>query len=547
MTGGIGRRLAHARVQRNGAIAAIGAVAMTMGTVAAGAVAPASAGTASSAKVRDVTITIAGLGLDGQPVSLANNQSALWPLSASNTGAIYGGADGVYQVLPGKYLVGGYVPLGNGQYQTSVVVEQVTIRKSETITLDSEGATPFSVGLTGVSATEQGQFADVCVTGGSGRQRWAMSFMSSTSGGTQYIKAFTDKDLALVYHAFYTGGAGVTYDIAGAHAGGLPASAAFTANAADLARLTIAARSGTITGSLWAAVLDWQYGNGNCGANLSPELSDRALPGQVTQYVSPGLLAVGALPASLASESSFDTDVRAAAGRSYTETFFNAVAGPTAGTPTINDGLLCSMPGMIYGDPLATGWAVDAVGTVTLRHGHKSLGERGFGGFTCFRENHKTGWYTMTESAHHASPPAGVTPASLSTTIDVTWRFRIPALSSIQYTSGVQLPATVTTFSPAGLSLANQVAPGTTSIVMHVIRNGGYSAAMALSYPLRAVRVQYSSDGGRYWQDATVTVRRGYWVVTVPSSGSAVSLRSTVTDVRGDSTVETIYNAYGVS
>ena len=179
---------------------------------------------------------------------------------ANNTGAIYGGANGVYQVLPGKYLVGGYVPVSNGQYQNSVVVQQVTIRKSETITLDSRGAKPFSVGLTGVSATEQGQYADVCVTGGSGRQRWALSFMPSyvTSGGTQYIKPFADKSLALVYHAFYTDGAGVNYDIAGAYAGGLPGRAAFSASAADLARLTIAARSGTITGGLWAAVLGWQ-------------------------------------------------------------------------------------------------------------------------------------------------------------------------------------------------------------------------------------------------------------------------------------------------
>jgi hypothetical protein len=557
MNGGSERRLTRARVWRRtrawrtpGAATGAAAVVLTIGITGAVTAAPASASVSS--KPRDVTIKFAGIGLDGEPVPMANNQAALWPLSATsnNTGPIYGGADGVYHVLPGNYLAGGYVPVGNGQDQNSVVVQRVTISKSGTVTLDSRGAKPFSVGLTGVSSTEQGQFVDLCVTGGPGKQSWATSFLPSyvTPGGTQYVKAFADKNLALVYHGFFTDGSGVNYDVAGVHAGGLPASAAYTAKATDLARLTIAAGAGTVTGSQWAALLDWQYGTANCGADLMPNINDRALPGQVTQYVSPGLLNVGALPSGLPSESSFNTDVRAAAGRSYTETFFNAVAGPNTGTPTIYNGLLCSMPGTIYGDPVATGWAVDAAGSVTLRRGSQSLGRRGFGGFTaCFRVNHKTGWYTMTESAHHARPPAAVTPATLSTSIDVTWHLRIPALSSLQYANDVQLPATVTTFDPAGLSRSNQAAPGSTRIVMHVIRTGGYGADMALRYGLHSVRVQYSTDGGHRWQTASVAARRGYWVVTVPSTGSAVSLRSTVTDVKGNSSVETIYNAYGVS
>jgi hypothetical protein len=483
-------------------------------------------------------------------VSVANNQAALWPLSApaNNTGPNYGGPNGVYHVLPGTYLVGGYVPVSNGQYQNSVVVQRVTIRKSGTITLDSQGAKPFSVGLTGVSATEQGQYIDLCVTGGSGRDSWATSFLPSyvTPSGTQYVKPFADKNLALVYHGVYTDGAGVNYDIAGAHAGGLPAGAAYSANAADLARLTVAARAGTVTGSQWALSLNWQYGSTNCGANLNPDIEPLALPGSVTRYVSPGELSVGEFGLS-PSGFSYGQNLRATGGRSYTATFNSAVAGPYTGTPTIDNGLLCSQPGAIYGTPGSAGWSDDAAGAVTLHRGSRSLGRRGFGGFTaCFRVNHKTGWYTMAESAHHAAA-AGVTAATLSTSISLSWHFRVPALGAFEYSSDVQLPATVTTFAPGGLNMSNQVGPGKTSIVMHVIRNGGYSADMALNYPLRSVRVQYSTDGGRYWQTASVTARRGYWVVTVPSIGSAVSLRSTVTDVKGNSTVETIYNAYGVS
>jgi hypothetical protein len=553
MNGGIKRRLTHARIWRTGAVAAIGVVAISAGAITAGAVAPASAGTSSGSKSRDVTVKIAGIGLDGLPVSIPSNQTALWSLSApaTNVGPIYGNPGGQYRVPPGKYLVGGYVPVSAGEYENTVVVRQVDIRASETVTLDSQGAKPFSVALPGTTATEQGQYADVCVGGGSGARAWATSFLPGyvTPGGSQYVKAFADKSLVFVYHAIYAGTSGSVYDLAGAKAGGLPADPAYSVPAAGLAKLTVAARGGTVTGSQWGLSLNWQYRQQNCGADLTPDMPTVSLPGSATQYVSPGELNVGELGLTAAASFSYGRNVSVVAGRSYTTTFNNAVAGPNTGTPTISDGRLCSMPGEIYGDPLAAGWAADADGTVTLHRGRVSLGKRGFGGFSaCFRVNHRTGWYTMTESAHHAAPAAGVTPATLSTDISLSWRFRVPALSPFEYANAVvQLPATLSTFAPAGLNRSNQVSAGRTSIVMHVISNGGYGADTALRYALRSVRVQYSTDGGRYWQTASVTARRGYWIVTVPSIGPAVSLRSTVTDVKGNSTVETIYNAYGVS
>lgn len=562
MNGGTGRWLTRAKVWRSRAAAAvrtgtvIGAAAITTGAITTGvivggAAAPASAGTAAS-RPRDVAVKIVGIGLGGQRVSVTNT-AGLWPLSApaTNTGPTYG-TNGVYRVLPGSYLVGGYVPTAPASGENSVVVQRVTIRKSGTITLDSRGAKPFSVGLTGVSATQQAQYADVCVTGGSGRHSWATSFLPSyvTPGGSQYIKAFADKNLALVYHGIFTDGAGVNYDVAGAHADGLPAGAAYSAKAADLARLTIAARAGAVVGSQWTAFLDWQYGNGttNCGASLNYDIPDRALPGQVTQYVSPGLLNAQAMPVGLGTENGFAADVRAAAGRSYTATFFNAVAGPSSGSPVLSNGLMCSQPGSAYGDPVDSGWQAGAAGTVSLLRGSHLVGRQSrFRDWqTCFRVGQKTGWYTMTESLHHASAPAGVTPATLSTRITLSWHFRIPALTVPQSLGLLQLPATLTTFDPAGLNQLNQVPAGPTRIVLHVIRNDGYGASMALRYAVRSVRVQYSTDGGHTWQTAPVTARRGYWIVTVPSIGSSVSLRLTVTDVKGNSTVETIYNAYGV-
>lgn len=536
MSGGLSRRIR--------ASVAFGAAAIVASTMATAATA------ATNSAPSAVTVIITGIGRDGLAATIPSNQTALWPLSVKNPSPIYAGVNGGYQVRPGEYLVGGYVPVTNGDYHNTVVIRQVDIRSSETITLDSRGGTPFSVALTGVTATEQGQYADVCFGGGTGSSAWAVSFLPSyvTPGGSQYVKADADTRLTFVYHAVYTDASGSTYYVAGAQTGGLPATPAYSVSAASLARLTVAARSGAVTGSQWAVGLSWQYRQANCGADLTPGVPTNDLPGTTTQYVSPGVISVGEFGVAQGADWSYGQNVRAAAGGSYTATFNNAVAGPNTGTPTISNGLLCSMPEAIYGDPVASGWASDATGTVTLHRGSVLLGTRRFGPVTtCFRVNHRSGWYTMTEAAHHATPPDGVTPATLSTKISVRWHFRIPALSVVQYVNIVQLPATVTTFAPGGLSMSNQAAPGPTRIVLHVIRNGGYEADMALRYALRSVRVQYSVNGGASWQSTPVAARRGYWVVTVPSSGATVSLRSIVTDVRGNSTVETVYNAYGVS
>ena len=155
MSGGWNRR-----IRTVAAVAAAAVVASTMATDAASATAGAS---------RTVTVTFTGIGLGGQAVSIPSNQTALWSLaSKNNTGPIYAGANGQYHVPPGAYLAGGYVPVSSGNYQNSVVIRQVSIRASETITLDSRGAKPFSVALTGVSATQQAQYADVCFGGGTG-------------------------------------------------------------------------------------------------------------------------------------------------------------------------------------------------------------------------------------------------------------------------------------------------------------------------------------------------------------------------------------------
>lgn len=108
-------------------------------------------------------------------------------------------------------------------------------------------------------------------------------------------------------------------------------------------------------------------------------------------------------------------------------------------------------------------------------------------------------------------------------------------------------PVTVTRFVPRGLNLSNDAQPGAVTRVGFRIVRGGGQPAPTPRYALRTVRVQASSNGGQSWH--TVKIRRdgSQWIAQVQDpAGGFVSLRSAVTDVRGDSTIETIYRAYGI-
>ena len=60
--------------------------------------------------------------------------------------------------------------------------------------------------------------------------------------------------------------------------------------------------------------------------------------------------------------------------------------------------------------------------------------------------------------------------------------------------------------------------------------------------------VQMSVNDGATWRTLKLTPRGGYWLATVPDPASGyVSLRSVVTDVHGDSTVQTIDRAFAIA
>jgi hypothetical protein len=528
--------------------AAVVAIALTAAGIAA--LTLAAAASAAATRSRDVTVTIKGIGRFGQAVTIPDNQTGLWRLSGSDNGPTFANIHGVYHVPAGEYLVGGYVPVRSDPASgNTLVVQRVDIRSSSVITLDSRGGKPVSVALTGVTAVQQSMSAGVCVGGGSGSRAWSLDFLQSyqAPGGSNYVKPLAAKDLSFIYQSSFIGQDGAVYDLAGIHRGGLPANAAFSQSAASLARITIGARAGTVPGDSSQGFLAWQVSAGGDCATQWFMPSPAVLPWRASQQVTPGQWNVDELSVNLNPPYSFADTVHALSGREYTTTFNNAVAGPTTGVPVLASGVLCSEPDVIYGDPAATGWQQDGTGTVTLLRSGRVVGRRGLGR-PCFRLGHRTGWYTMQETAVHAKPVTGIQPATLSTKITLSWRFRVPFLTEPYYDLERQMPAVLATFAPAGLSAQNQaLGGGTTTIVLRVIRNGGYGATVIPRYRLRAVRVQFSLNDGATWQSVPVTARHGYWVLKVadPPSGF-VSLRSTVTDVNGNSSTETIYRSYAI-
>jgi hypothetical protein len=98
-------------------------------------------------------------------------------------------------------------------------------------------------------------------------------------------------------------------------------------------------------------------------------------------------------------------------------------------------------------------------------------------------------------------------------------------------------------------------------VEFQVVRDGGDGTA-ARHYALREVRVLASDDwdtvlgihlrgsfnGGQTWHRLTISRSGRSWLAVVhdPASGY-VALRSIATDVKGDSTTETIDRAYAIA
>ncbi|HEY2641855.1 MAG TPA: hypothetical protein VGI66_18440 [Streptosporangiaceae bacterium] len=450
-------------------------------------------------------------------------------------------------VLPGSYLVGADVPTGTASQ--SLVVRRVTIRKNETITMDAAHGRLVRVTLTGVRAVQSAIAVSACL------QNSGNDVIPATAGGGAGVKLyavpFRSASVRFSYQAAWQGTGGVGYNAAGSAAGGIPARLGYRAAASHLAGLAIAVRAGVNP----ATSIRWSLTPGNFYQSLC---SYGGVGGQVsepfttTQYVTPGLWTTNVETDYQIYPTGFNYLVsHFAAGHRYRLAFEAATAGPGTNFPDVNGNTLrynatdlFDLPGIPLGGDQCCARSVVLVrigGHVVDR---ARLDE--WRGRSYFQKVlAKAGWYTFDLTGVRRNPHGSEPADMLSTRVTLSWRFHVTPVPPAG--NPHEIPVTVTTYEPRGLSLDNQAAPGATTTVEFQVLRAGMTGDPAVKYALKSVRVLASFDGGRTWRSLLVSRRHGFWLTTVhdPASGY-VTLRSVVTDVHGDRTTQTIYRAYAI-
>ncbi|HEX6686180.1 MAG TPA: S8 family serine peptidase [Candidatus Limnocylindrales bacterium] len=128
-------------------------------------------------------------------------------------------------------------------------------------------------------------------------------------------------------------------------------------------------------------------------------------------------------------------------------------------------------------------------------------------------------------------------PTDLATQVSALWSFNS---AEVDPNSTLRLPLWSVTFKP-NLNTNNGAPAGSFAIPLTAVAQPGSPVA-----GINTITVQYSTNGGTTWQNATVTgsgVNRTA-TVTNPGTTGYVSLRATATDFAGNSVTQTTIRAY---
>ena len=510
---------------RLGAAAAATALGLT-GLAAAQAL-PAAGSTASTARIR-----LVGIERNGRTTSVTATVYGMTysPIFADGAAAV--------SVPAGPAWIAADVNTTGPQdaiLSTTLVVRRVDITRSEKIDLDARPGKLVRFSLAATGASDTGDSVQVCVggnfVGGFGMQ-------AGGNAGTVYVVPVRAAALDFGYASSWQGSA-ASYLIAGQSGDGVPSRPDYHIGLSSMARVAFSFRTGEVVGGYRHAGIQ---SNDSCGlgGSLVPVGPAR------TEYLSAGSWTASAY----GYRSFWQISNRLAAGHSYAVSFGAAAWGPSQFYPSVQGRQLVFFPMTVIADPAAqTGTECCDISSISLSSGGRVIAHAVLSEWRADRTFSapltRTAWYTLRVSAHRWVPGLPVPADVLSPRDAIVWRFRAgpEALTSIQL-----VPVTMTRFTPQGLNLENQAAPGASTVLsVQVVpaRMAGFQPPPR--YAVRTVTVEVSFNNGKTWQSVTVHGRGTSWQATVhdPVSGY-VSLRSTVTDSAGDSTTETIYQAYAV-
>jgi hypothetical protein len=120
--------------------------------------------------------------------------------------------------------------------------------------------------------------------------------------------------------------------------------------------------------------------------------------------------------------------------------------------------------------------------------------------------------------------------AGVTTKVTAAWTF-----SSTKTSKLVKLPASAVKFSPSLTTASTSKAKASVKVPVTVLGS-------AAGRNLKSLKVYVSFDGGKHW--TKLTVKSGKVTVKNPKAGKGVSLKANVTDKKGNTLSQVIYNAY---
>ncbi|MFE7136065.1 serine protease [Streptomyces sp. NPDC057638] len=220
--------------------------------------------------------------------------------------------------------------------------------------------------------------------------------------------------------------------------------------------------------------------------------------------------------------------VPVSAGATTTRTFGNAVIGPDlTGRPGVvreGDRLSVDVPLLADSDGHVPARTDFTGATTTLRRDGVVIGqESGTPGRAVFTLPAGPGTYRLTSTVRRGAAGTGGR-------VSAEWTFAARAVSG-----PVAVPVSVVRFTPE-LTLRGTAAAGTALRVPVTVQGA------AAQGRIRSLTVSFSVDGGASWRRLPVV--RGAVTVPNPRPGTGVSLRAELTDIGGNTLVQTQTDAY---
>lgn len=507
--------------------------------LASATVVPAAA--SSAAPAHSFRIRVVGIERDGRKTSVYASIFGL------NYIPIYTGGKAVSVPAGPAWIGAGIDTTGAGGVvlSSTLVLRKVTISRNRTITLDARPGKLVTFSMKVPGASDIGDGIQACVAGS-----YVAGFPVGVGGPERslYEVPVRSRDVSFGYESSWQDPA-ATFLMAGQRHDGIPARPRFAAGLGSMARINFAFRTDTAVGGY-----SWYNLENDNSCSIQRNFPLDAADGQrLTQYVTAGTWQA----TTYGYRSFWQTTRRYRAARRYSDTFGAAVWGPGPGLlgykpfPSVSGSHLYFNPDDPIADPLQDTSVCCDISSLTLSARNHVIKHSVISQLGAEREFTAdvpvAAWYTLRIASKRRVPGLKVPAGILSPRVLVVWRFRAAPQADTDPYSVVE-PVSTAQFVAAGLNLQNQAPSlGTTKLTMRLSWPGRQDFQRLRLHKLRVVRLEASENGGRTWH-AVRLVRRGKsWVASVhdPASGY-VSLRSTVIDSAGNSTVQTIDRAYAI-